>query len=85
MSGEQSTNGSERPTNSTISKPVQIGNEYIVDITDTGRAGDGITKIEGLVIFVRNAKAGDKNVKINSVGSRHANAAVVAGSSTDST
>lgn len=87
MSGEQSTSGSERPTNSSISKPVQIGNEYIVDITDTGRAGDGITKIEGLVIFVRNAKAGDKNVKIkiNSVGSRHANAAVVAGSSTDST
>ena len=86
MSGEQSTNGSERPTNSTIS-PVLIGNEYTVDITDTGRAGDGITKIEGLVIFVRNAKAGDKNVKIkiNSVGSRHANAAVVAGSSTDST
>ena len=86
MSGEQSTNGSERPTNSTIS-PVQIGNEYTVDITDTGRAGDGITKIEGLVIFVRNAKAGDKNVKIkiNSVGSRHANATVVAGGSTDST
>ena len=35
-----------------------------MDITDTGRAGDGITKIEDLVIFVRNAKAGDKTVKI---------------------
>ena len=58
-----------------------------MDITDAGRAGDGITKIEDLVIFVRNAKAGDKavKIKINSVGSRHANAIVVVGSSTDST
>jgi predicted RNA-binding protein with TRAM domain len=63
-------------------KPVEIGKEYTVDITDTGRTGDGVTKIGGLVIFVKNGKAGDKNVKIkiNSVGSRFANAVVVTGS-----
>ena len=46
---------------------------------DTGRGGDGVTRIGGLVIFVKNAKSGDKNVKIkiNSVGSRFANAVVV--------
>ena len=57
-----------------------------VDITDTGRAGDGITRITGSVIFVKNAKRGDKNVKIkiSSVGSRFANAEIVA-SSTDTT
>ena len=40
-----------------------------------------------LANFVKSAKAGDKNVKIkiNSVGSRFANAVVVTGSSTDST
>ena len=61
-------------------KPVEIGKEYTVDITDTGRTGDGVTKIGGLVIFVKNAKAGRKNVKIKiiSVGSRFANAEVVA-------
>jgi predicted RNA-binding protein with TRAM domain len=50
-----------------------------VDITDTGRGGDGVTRISGLVIFVKNAKAGDKNIKIKitSVGSRFANAVVV--------
>ena len=57
---------------SNFSKPVETGKEYTVDITDTGRSGDGIAKIDGLVIFVKSAKAGDKNVKIkiNSVGSR---------------
>jgi predicted RNA-binding protein with TRAM domain len=62
-----------------FSKPVEIGKEYTVDITDTGRTGDGITKIEGLVIFVKNAKAGDKNVKIKitSIDSRSAFAELV--------
>ena len=68
------------------SKPVETGKEYTVDITDTGRSGDGIARIGGLVIFVKSAKAGDKNVmiKINSVGSRFATAEVAAGS-TDTT
>lgn len=71
---------------SSFSKPVETGKEYTVDITDTGREGDGVTRISGLVIFVRNAKAGDKNVKIkiNSVGSRFATAGIVL-DSTDKT
>ena len=79
MSNEQSSGNSGKPTNRNFSKPVEIGKEYTVDITDTGRTGDGITRIGGLVVFVRNAKAGDKNIKIkiNSVGSRFANAVVV--------
>ena len=58
-----------------------------VDITDTGRAGDGITRISGLVIFVKNAKRGDKNIKIkiSSVGSRFATAEIVAGSADTTT
>ena len=71
---------------SSSSKPVETGKEYTVDITDTGRDGDGIARISGLVIFVKNAKAGQKSVKIkiNSVGSRFATAGVVQGS-TDTT
>jgi len=57
---------------------VQIGQEYTVEITDTGKAGDGIARIHGFVIFVRNAKVGGKyKIKINSVGSRFANAVIV--------
>ena len=51
------------PTRS-FSKPVDIGKEYVVDITHTGKRGDGIAHIQNFVIFVKNAKAGDKNVKI---------------------
>ena len=70
--------GQNTRTPSGFSKPVETGKEYTVDITDTGRSGDGIARIEGLVIFVKNAKAGDKNVKIkiNSVGDRFATAEV---------
>ena len=61
-----------------LSRPVETGKEYTVDVTDTGRSGDGVARIEGLVIFVKNAKAGDKNIKIkiNSVGDRFATAEV---------
>jgi predicted RNA-binding protein with TRAM domain len=73
-------------TTNEFSRPVEIGKEYTVDVTDNGRAGDGIAKIQGLVIFVKGAKAGDKNkkIKINSVGSRFATAELVV-SQTDST
>ena len=69
-----------------FSKPVETGKEYTVDITDTGRGGDGIARIGGFVICVKHAKVGDKSVKIkvNSVGNRFATAEIVAGS-TDTT
>ena len=71
--------GQNMRATSSFSKPVETGKEYTVDVTDTGRDGDGVTRISGLVIFVKNAKAGDENVKIkiNSVGSRFATAEIV--------
>ncbi|MGC1134962.1 MAG: TRAM domain-containing protein [Nitrososphaeraceae archaeon] len=64
------------------SKPVETGKEYTVDITDTGRSGDGIARIQGFIIFIKGAKVGNKNIKIkiNSVGDRFATAEVVTGS-----
>ncbi|MGH9974586.1 MAG: TRAM domain-containing protein [Nitrososphaeraceae archaeon] len=58
------------------SKPVEMGKEYTVDITDTGRDGEGIARIGGLIIFVKNTKVGDKNIKIkiNTVVSNFATA-----------
>ena len=72
--------------NNGSSTPVETGKEYTVDITDTGRDGEGVTRIGGLIIFVKNTKAGDKNIKIkiDSVFSRFATAEVAAGS-TDTT
>jgi predicted RNA-binding protein with TRAM domain len=64
------------------SKPVEMGREYIVNITDNGSAGDGIARIDGLIIFVKDAKAGYRNVKIkiNSVKDRFATAEIAADS-----
>ena len=79
--------GQNTRTTSGFSKPVETGKEYTVDITDTGRGGDGIARIDGFVIFVKHAKVGDKSVKIkvNSVGDSFATAEVAAAGSTDTT
>ena len=45
------------------SAPVTVGAEYDAKIEDTAREGDGIARVEGFVIFVPEAKVGDK-VKI---------------------
>ena len=61
-----------------IPKPVEAGKEYNIEIQETSRRGDGITRIEGLVVFVPNAKLGDKlRIKIITVGRRSAEAEVI--------
>ena len=79
--------GQNTRTTSGFSKPVETGNVYTVDITDTGRGGDGIARIGGFIIFVKHAKVGDVSVKIkvNSVGDRFATAELAAAGSTDTT
>ncbi len=59
-------------------KPVEVGKEYDVEITEISRRGDGIAKIEGFIIFVAGAKAGTKiKIKVTNVGPRFANAQIV--------
>jgi predicted RNA-binding protein with TRAM domain len=68
-------------------KPVEVGKEYDVEIQELSRRGEGITRIEGLVVFVPNTKAGDKlritkagdklRIKITNIGRKFAEAEVV--------
>jgi predicted RNA-binding protein with TRAM domain len=59
-------------------KPVEVGKEYDVEITEISRRGDGIAKVGGFVIFVAGAKAGSKlKIKVTSVGPRFATATIV--------
>ena len=62
--------------NSSFAKPVEAGKEYNVKITEISRRGDGIAKIQGFVVFVKNGKVGqeDVRIKVNSVGNRFATA-----------
>ena len=60
------------------SKPVETGKEYNVQITETSRKGDGIARIQGFVIFVKDAQMGqDVKAKVTSVGERFATAEIV--------
>jgi predicted RNA-binding protein with TRAM domain len=60
------------------SRPVELGKEYDVEIIEKSRRFDGIAKIDGFVIFVRNVKVGDKpKVKIDSVSQNFAIASPV--------
>ena len=63
---------------STAPKPVEVGKEYEVDVTEISRQGDGIARVEGFVVFVKNAKVGQKvKVRVTQVGSRFGIATVV--------
>jgi predicted RNA-binding protein with TRAM domain len=62
-------------------KPVEVGKEYDVTISDTSRRGDGIAKIDGFVVFVAGAKQGQQaRVKVTQVSDRFASAELVGGS-----
>ena len=59
-------------------KPVETGKEYDVSITEISRKGDGIARVEGFVIFVKNGKAGQNaKIKITQVGGRFASGEIV--------
>lgn len=59
-------------------KPVETGKEYDLDVTEISRQGDGIARVQGFVIFVKNAKVGQKTkAKITNVGARFATAEIV--------
>jgi predicted RNA-binding protein with TRAM domain len=54
-------------------KPVKVGDELDVTISETSRRGDGLTRVQGFVIFVPNTKQGDKvKIKITEIKPSHA-------------
>ena len=56
-----------------IAKPVEEGKEYEVDIKELSRRGDGLTRIEGFVVFVPNTKPGDHvTIRVTQVRDRFA-------------
>jgi predicted RNA-binding protein with TRAM domain len=61
-----------------LKKPVEVGKEYNVTISDTSRRGEGIAKIDGFVIFVPGTKTGQSTrIKVTQVSERFANGQVV--------
>jgi predicted RNA-binding protein with TRAM domain len=58
--------------------PVEIGNEYEVDITETTPNGAGIARIKGFLILIDDTKIGDhKKVMITKTDPLSAEAEIV--------
>ena len=54
---------------------LEVGKEYEVDVTEISRQGDGIARVRGFVVFVKNAKVGQKvRIRVEHVGNRYATA-----------
>lgn len=54
-------------------KPVKIGEEYDVEITDVGAKGDGICKVENFIVFVNGGKKGEHcRIRIKEVANKFA-------------
>lgn len=54
-------------------KPVNVGEEYDVEVTETGSRGDGIARVKNFVVFIDGAKQGEKvKIKITDVRGRFA-------------
>ena len=61
-----------------IKCPVQIGNEYNVDITGTTPNGAGIARVKGFVVLVNGARPGEnKNIVITKTDSLNAEAELI--------
>lgn len=59
-------------------KPVQVGKEYDVDVTEISRQGDGVARVQGFVVFVKNGKPGQKvKIQVNQVGNMFATATIL--------
>ena len=66
-------------------KPVEADREYDVQITEISRKGDGIARIQGFVIFVKDGKVGQNaKIRISLIGPRFATAEIVNGSASAS-
>ena len=58
--------------------PVELGEELEVDIKELSSKGDGLARVQGLVIHVPNTKPGDHvKIKITRVGNKAANAEII--------
>ena len=56
-----------------LPKPVNVGEEYDVEIAEVGSKGDGIARVKNFVVFVNGTQKGEKvRIKIKEVMSRFA-------------
>ncbi len=69
----RSFGGGDRGFGGDMPKPVKVGEEYDVEISEVGSRGDGIARVKNFVVFVNGTKEGEKaHIKITEVRNRFA-------------
>ncbi|MUV59584.1 TRAM domain-containing protein [Halobacterium sp. CBA1126] len=65
-------------SNGDSSAPVEMGEEYVVDVESIGEEGDGVAHVDDFVVLVPEGEMGDRvQVRIDRVESDYAMAEVV--------
>ena len=67
-------------------KPVEVGKEYNVSISDTSKRGEGIARVDGFVVFVPGTRQGQNvRIKVMQVSERFASGQIVQSPETTAT
>lgn len=67
-SDSQSQQQQRLPNSYFKEKPVKVGEELVVTVSETSRRGDGVARIQGYVIFIPSTKQGQQaRIKIKEI------------------
>ncbi len=65
-------------------KPVKVGDELDVTISEVSRRGDGVTRVQGYVIFIPSGKQGQQaRIRVTTVRPNFAVAEIITGAATE--
>ena len=81
MAGEGDTQTRPRsPTELFKEKPVKVGEEIDVTVSEVSRRGDGVARVQGFVIFIPSAKQGMQvKIRIKEIRPNFATAELIEG------
>jgi predicted RNA-binding protein with TRAM domain len=76
--GDDSQSRQRFPPSSMKEKPVKVGEELDVTVSEVSRRGDGVARIQGFVIFIPNTKQGTQaKIRIKEIRPNFATAELI--------
>jgi len=83
MGGDSQSRGGFSPSRE---KPVKVGEELDVTVSEVSRRGDGVARIQGFVIFIPNTKLGmQAKIRIKEIRPNFATAELIESGPSSST
>jgi predicted RNA-binding protein with TRAM domain len=78
--GERDSQATQKSLASFKEKPVKVGEELDVTVSEVSRRGDGVARIQGFVIFIPTAKQGTQaKIRIKEIRPNFATAELIEG------